>query len=186
MLLTELCEILLNLALQLSKRPTAERSYPTSKVRGISQEDTMPEGWWARGVTPRPRSRAVAESARLQWRRNSGKELHHVRGQGQRPGRATPRLRSGAATERSYPTSEVRGSSQECQAATAQEQQRGATPHSRSGAAAGRSYSTSEVRGSNQEERPHVQGQGRQPGGATPRPRSGGCVGAEGPRGDIS
>ena len=30
-----------------------------------------------------------------------------------------------------------------------------------------------EVRGGSQEELPHVQGQGRQPGGATPRPRSG-------------
>ena len=135
----ELCEILLNLALQLSKRPTAERSYPTSKVRGISQEDTMPEGWWARGVTPRPRSRAVAESARLQWRRNSGKELHHVRGQGQRPGRATPRPRSGAATERSYPTSEVRGSNQE-ERPHVQGQGRqpgGATPRPRSGGCVG-------------------------------------------------
>ena len=34
----------------------AERSYPTSKVRGRSQEDPMPEGWWPRGITPRPRS----------------------------------------------------------------------------------------------------------------------------------
>ena len=32
-----------------------------------------------------------------------------------------------------------------------------------------------------QEELPHVQGQGRWPGGATPRPRSSGCAGAEGP-----
>ena len=35
---------------------TAKRSYPTSKVRGRSQEDPMPEGWWPRGITPRPRS----------------------------------------------------------------------------------------------------------------------------------
>ena len=81
-----LCEILLNLALQLSKRPTAERSYPTSEVRGRSQEDPMPEGRWAKGGTPRPRSRAAAESARLQQRRNSEEELRHVRGQGQQPG----------------------------------------------------------------------------------------------------
>ena len=34
-------------------------------------------------------------------------------------------------------------------------------------------------------ELPHVRGQGQQPGGATPRPRSGSCAGAEGPRGAI-
>ena len=36
-----------------------------------------------------------------------------VRGQGQWLGGATPRPRPGAATERSYPTSEVRGGSRE-------------------------------------------------------------------------
>ena len=49
----------------------AERSYPTSEVRGRSQEDPMPEGQWPRGVTPRPRSGAAAESARLRQRRSS-------------------------------------------------------------------------------------------------------------------
>ena len=34
-----------------------------------------------------------------------------------------------------------------------------------------------------EEEPPHARGQGRQPRGATPRPRSGGCAGAGGPRG---
>ena len=72
---------------------------------------------------------------------------------------------------------EVRGSgSQECQAATAQEQLRGATPHPRSGAVAGRSYPMPEARGSGWEEKPHVQGavavQGG-PRGATPCSRSG-------------
>ena len=38
----------------------AEKSYPTSEVRGRSQEDTMPEGQWPRGGTPRPRSGAAA------------------------------------------------------------------------------------------------------------------------------
>ena len=60
----------------------AERSYPTSEVRGRSREDPMPEGRRPRGVTPRPRSGAAAESARLRWRRNG---------------------------ERSYPASEIRG-----------------------------------------------------------------------------
>ena len=67
--------------------------------------------------------------------------------------------------------SEVRGSGQECQAATAQERLRratqvrgqgqrlrGATPRLRSGAAAERSYPTSEVRGGGREDQPHIQG----------------------------
>ena len=53
--------------LQAAETPSAlsvdERSYPTSEVRGRSQEDPMPEGRQPRGVTPRPRSGAVAESA---------------------------------------------------------------------------------------------------------------------------
>ena len=43
----------------------AERSYPTSEVRGRSWEDPIPEGRRPRGVTPCPRSGAAAESARL-------------------------------------------------------------------------------------------------------------------------
>ena len=44
----------------------------------------MPEGRRPRGVTPRPRSGAAAESARLQWCRNGGEELpkSEVRGGG--------------------------------------------------------------------------------------------------------
>ena len=63
----------------------ARRSYPTSEVRGRSREDLMPEGQRPRGVTPRPRSWAAAESARLQQRRNGGEELpkSEVRGGGQ-------------------------------------------------------------------------------------------------------
>ena len=95
----------------------------------------------------------------------------HVRGQGQKPG--GPHARR-AAAKRSYPTSEVRGSSRECQAETAQERPRGATPHPRSGAAAGMSYPT-----------PPRPRPGRRPGGPTPRPRSPGCAGAGGPRGAI-
>ena len=53
----------------------AERGYSTSKVRGRSQEDPMTEGQRPRGVTPRPRSGAGAESARLQRRRNGLEEL---------------------------------------------------------------------------------------------------------------
>ena len=54
--------------------------------------------------------------------------------------------------------SKVKGSSLECQAATAQEQPRGATLRPRS-VAAGRSYLASEDRGSGLEELPRVQGQ---------------------------
>ena len=52
----------------------------------------------------------------------------------------------GAAAKRSYPTSMVRGSGQDCQTATAQEPPRGATPHPRPGAAAGRRYPASKER----------------------------------------
>ena len=55
----------------------------------------MPEGRWPRGVTPRPRSGAVAESARLQRGRNERKELPHVQVRG--------------ADKRRYPVFEVRG-----------------------------------------------------------------------------
>ena len=59
---------------------------------------------------------------------------------------ATPNLRSGMAAERTYPKSEVRGDSRECQAATAQKRPRGATPNPRPGAAAERSNPTSKER----------------------------------------
>ena len=42
----------------------------------------MPEGQRPRGVTPRPRSGAAAESARLQWRRNSREQPPGTRGRG--------------------------------------------------------------------------------------------------------
>ena len=42
-----------------------------------------------------------------------------------------------------------------------------------------------EARGGGREELPNARGQGRRPGGATPRPRSSGCMGAGGPRGAI-
>ena len=64
----------------------AERSYPTSEVRGRSQEDPMPEGRRPRGATPRPRSGAAAR---------------------------VPGCNSTGAAERNYPTTEVRGSGQE-------------------------------------------------------------------------
>ena len=51
----------------------AERSHPTSEIRGRSREDPMPEGWRLRGVTPRPRSGVAAgrsnPTSREQWLR---------------------------------------------------------------------------------------------------------------------
>ena len=58
-----------------------------------------------------------------------------------------------------YPTSKVRDSSPECQAAMAQEWPGGSTLRPSSGAAAEWSYPMSEV-SSGQEETPHVRGQG--------------------------
>ena len=110
---------------------TAERSYPTSEVRGRSWKDPMPKGWQPRGVTPCARSAEVAERARLQRHRNSREELPtseigalagwsyptsevrgggreevpHTRGQGWRLGRANPCPRPGAAARRTNPTS---------------------------------------------------------------------------------
>ena len=101
------------------------------------------------------------------------------------PRGATPRPRSGAAAKRSDPASEVRSSSQDCQAAIAQEQPRGAShirgqgqkpggPYAR-GAAAKRSYPTSEVRGSGLECQAAMAQE--RPRGATPCLRSGEAAG---------
>ena len=104
----------------------AKRSYPTSEVGSRNREDPMPEGRRPRGVTPRPRSGAAAENARLQWCRNSQEELPHVRGQGQRPRGATPSPRSRGCAGAGGP--------------------RGTIPHSRSEGAVVRRYPLSKVR----------------------------------------
>ena len=59
----------------------------------------------------------------------------------------------GEAAKRSYPTSEVRGSGQKCQAAMVQEWPRGATRRPMPGAAAGRTYPTPQGRACGREER---------------------------------
>ena len=107
-----------------------------------------------------------------------------------------------SAGERRYPTSEVSGSGQGCQAATAQEQLRG-YPSLRSGVAAGgatrrprsvaagrrQPASSSEARGGGPEEPPGARGQGRcpRPGAVVGRsnPRNCGSTGVTGPRGAI-
>ena len=85
--------------------------------------------------------------------KHSREELPHVLGQGQKLGRPHAQR---AAAKRSYPTSEVRGSGRECQAATAQEWPRGDTSRPGPGAAAERSHPALEVRGG-REEQPQVQ-----------------------------
>ena len=72
----------------------------------------MPKGQQPKGFTPRPRSGAASENARLRWRRNGWKELPHVQGQGRKPRGATLHPRSGVAARRTNPTSKewwVRG-----------------------------------------------------------------------------
>ena len=120
---------------------TAERSYPTSEVRGRSREDPMPEGWQPRRVTPRPRSGAAAESARLRRRRNSREEPARVWGQGRRPRGATscprPGWRPGGAT-----------SHQRSHGCTGTGGPRGAISRWRSGRLVVRRYPSSKVRSS--------------------------------------
>ena len=73
----------------------------------------MPEGQRPRGVTPRPRSGAAAESTRLRRRRNGREELPRVGGQGGAAERRYPASEVRGGDERSYPASEVRGGSWE-------------------------------------------------------------------------
>ena len=69
-----------------TKRSAAERSHPTSEVRGRSREDSVPKG-------------------------GGQEELPHVQGQGQQP--RVPGCDGAGTAERSYPASEVRGGGQE-------------------------------------------------------------------------
>ena len=103
-----------------------------SEVRGRSREDPMPKGRQPRGVTPHPRSGAVAGKSypmskvrdrsqedpmpKGQWPRGvtlcprSGAAAKSARLQQRRNGREElPSPRSGAAARRSYFTSEARG-----------------------------------------------------------------------------
>ena len=61
----------------------------------------MPEGRWPRGVTPRQRSGAAAESARLRQCMNGREELPYIGSQGRQPGGATPPPRSCGCTQKS-------------------------------------------------------------------------------------
>ena len=100
----------------------------------------------------------------------------HVQVQGQKPGGPYARK---VAANRSYPTSEVRGSSREYQTVTAQERPRGATPGPRSGGAAERRYPASEVRGGDKRSYPasEVRGGGWKEVPHAPSPRPGAAGG---------
>ena len=100
----------------------------------------------------------------------------HVQVQGQKPGGPYARK---AAANRSYPTSEARGSSREYQTVTAQERPRGATPGPRSGGAAERRYPASEVRGGDKRSYPasEVRGGGWKEVPHAPSPRPGAAGG---------
>ena len=112
--------------------------------------------------------------------RGSGREYQTARAQELWRG-ATPRLRSGeggggAAAERSYPASVVRGGSRE------------EIPHAPKPQGRGDGWEelthapTPEARAGGQDEQPHAGGQEQWPGGPTPRSRSCGYAGAGGPR----
>ena len=97
--------------------------------------------------------------------------------------RSYPSSKVGVAAGRSYPTSEVRGGGQECQAVTVQELPREATPCPRSGAAAKRSSPMSKerwLRGRRRAERSYSTFEVRRGGqrGDTPssKVRSSGCA----------
>ena len=94
----------------------AERSYPTSEVRGRSREDPITDSQRPRGATPRLRSGAAGKNARLRWRRNSLEELTHVQGAmgAGGPRRATPHSRSGGTVLRRYPLFKVRSAAVLC------------------------------------------------------------------------
>ena len=86
--------------------------------------------------------------------RGGREELPHVRGQGWQPGGDTPRSRSGAAAERSYPTSEVSGGWEETPRVRGQGWPGEATSHLRPGAVTLRSHPEPEARACSQEEQP--------------------------------
>ena len=109
--------------------------------------------------------------------------------EGRQPRGVTPRPRSGTAAGRRYPTPQARGQGRQVGGDTPRPkpEARGGrweeiphAPSPRPGAAGGRSYPTPEARGSGGE--CQVATVQERPRGATPRPRSSGCVGTGGPR----
>ena len=163
---------------------TAGRSYPTSEVRGGCQEYQAATAQEQQSARPQRRSsrrvpggdgEGAAERSypRPEARGGSREALPHTRGQGWRPGGATPRPRPWVSAWRSYPTPEDRGRGlEELPHAQGQGWRPGrATPCLRPWASAWRRYPAPEDRGGGLEELPHARGQGLQP-------RVPGCNGA--------
>ena len=151
----------------------------------------MPEGQRPRGVTPRPRSGAAAESSRLRWGRNGREELPCIRGQG-RQLRGDTHIRGQRQQREELP--HVRGQGQrreELPRIRGRGGVREEIPHApslRPGAADGRSYLmplSPKPRAAARRSNPTPEARGGGPGGPTPRPRSCGCAGTGGPRGAI-
>ena len=141
---------------------------PRLKSGAEAGRTPMPEGRRPRGATPHSRSGAAAESARLQQRRNGREELpkSEVRGGGREDPMPEGRQPRGVTQRRPR----VPG----CDGAGTAEK---SYPSPRSGEASERRYPVNEVSGGSREELPYARGQGRQPGGPTPCPRSSGCAG---------
>ena len=153
----------------------------------------MPEGRQPRGVTPRPRSGAAAESTRLRRCRNRREVLPRIRGRGWGGGREEipsiqgqgqrreelPRVRGQGRRRGGYtprPKPKARGGEWE-------ELPRAPKPEARGGGREELLHAPMpKAKGGSREEQPHARGQVQWPGGPTPRPRSLGCVGAGGRR----
>ena len=97
----------------------AERSYPTSEVRGRSREDPMPKGQRPRGVTPLSRSGAAAKSAGPRRHRNGREELptSEIRGGGRQelPHAPMPEARGGGQEDQTQVQGVVAARAQESQ-----------------------------------------------------------------------
>ena len=131
--------------LQWACQSVAERSHPTSEVRGRSWEDPMPKGWRPRGVTPRPRSGRVANRRYPASEVRGSDERRHQTSEvrvGDERRYPVSKVRGG--DERRYPMSEVRGGDE--RSYTMSEVRGGED----------RSYPESKVRGSGREELPHA------------------------------
>ena len=120
----------------------AERSYPTSEVRGRSREDPIPEGRRPRGATPCPRSWGAAE-------RRYPLFSEHPRSGAVTRG-VTPRLRSGVAAGRRYPTP------LSPRPGAAGGRSYPMPPRPRPGPLAGRTNPTPEARGGGREDQTHT------------------------------
>ena len=111
----------------------------------------MPEGRCPRGVTPRPRSGAAAESTRLQGHRNGQEELPHVLGQGGGGPEEIPSVRGQGPRREELPR--VRGQGRRLEGDTPRP-----NPEARGGGREELPHTPMpEAKGGGQEDQPHVQ-----------------------------